>query len=221
MEAVVLKVSKREVTGGHSVKQVRREGAVPAIVYGRKAENRQVKVDGRELERYLRAHGTNGVVRLDIDGDTDTVALIKQVQLSPVGHDPMHIDFHAVVLDEVVRVQVTVEFEGRPAGEDEGGILNVSLRELEVECLPLEIPQALSIDVSGLNVGDALTAGQVALPEGVTLVTSADEAICSLSIPTLVAEPEEAEEAEGAEGEEAGEAGEEAGEAADGDADDE
>jgi len=204
MEAVVLKVSKRAVTGSHSVKQVRREGAVPAVIYGRQAESRQVTVDKRLLQRFVRSHGTNGVVRLDIDGDTSTVALFKQIQLSPVGHEPLHIDFHAVVLDEAVKVQVALEFEGKPVGEDEGGTLNIAIRELEVECLPLSIPQFLVVDISGLNVNDAITAGDVPLPEGVVLACPATEPVCSLNVQSA--------------GDEEAEAGEEAGKAADGDA---
>lgn len=223
MEPSALTTRKRDKTGRGAARAVRRRGAVPAILYGRRQPATAVEVDAREFDRLLRDEGTTGVVRLQFDdGAEPTVALMKEIQREPLTHAVRHIDFHAVVLDEVVDVPATLAFHGHPIGAEEGGILETQMRELIVRCLPLSIPSQIDVDVSGLNIGDRIAAGDLALPEGVELVTDPDETVASLQVPAMEVEEEEPEAGEmpelvgeGEAGEtvegEAGEAGEEPG----------
>lgn len=201
MQPTILPIHERTRTGHSGARDSRRRGFVPAVVYGASTPPRAVEIDERVLDRHLRHHGATSLVRLDIDGDTSLVALVQAIQRAPVTHRVLHVDFHAVVLDEAVHVSVPVELVGPAAGERHGGVLQPMVREIEIKCLPLQMPESLSVDITALELGESLTVGAVPLPEHVELVTDPDTVLVVVSEPILVtAEVEEAAETPAEEG---------------------
>lgn len=196
MEAVQLAARDRARTGSGGARASRRDGYVPGVVYGKKVAARSVEVASRELSRLLREHGTAGVINLSIEGEPAPLAvLFKRIQHEPVSKEPLHLDFHAIALDEEVTVEVPLEVVGHAPGADRGGVVQLVRREVSVACLPLTIPESIAVDISGLALDTSLSAGDLVMPAEVRLVTDADETIVTCAVPAVMEEPvEEAEE---------------------------
>ncbi len=209
MAEVTLDVEVRNETGKSAGRRLRRSGKVPGVVYGKKVENVDLQMDAGALQKLLQSGGSGGLINLKYDGNKQVV-LVKEVQTDPILGWPLHVDFHAVALDEDVQVDIPVTLTGEDERDSDGGIVSQSLRELSVSCLPASIPESIVVDVSGLAVGESITAGQIALPEGVSLAVDADETVLSIILPRVEAEEEEA--SEGEEGEPQAEEGEAAAE---------
>lgn len=193
-EQVTLEAEKRSDTGKGPARQLRREGYVPAVVYGHGEESENLKVRVEDLEGVLgRISVDNTLVDLQVDGDTSPV-LIREVQRHPFRPDILHVDFFRIRADEKIRVEVPLRLTGKSVGVEEGGILQQSKHEIEVECLPGDIPEFFELDVSALDVGDSLHVGDLATG-GVTVLEELDLTLCSVVPPTVVAvEEEEVEE---------------------------
>jgi large subunit ribosomal protein L25 len=223
-ERTKLIVAQREELGSAESRRLRKKGLVPGVLYGN-GEPISISIAERELRRALTgASGLHSILDVEIDGKGETRAsILKEYQVDPVRGGVTHVDLQEVRLDRAITASVTVLLLG---GEDapgvrEGGVLSQPLREVNVEALPLEVPEHLDIDVSGMDLGDTLRISDLTTPEGVTLLDDAELVIATVTAPTKVVEPEpteeelaEGEEGELAEGEEAaeGEAGEAAGE---------
>lgn len=214
MAEVTLDVEVRNETGKGAGRRLRRAGKVPGVVYGKSIENLDLQMDAAVLQKFLQSGGSGGLVQLKYGGNSQVV-LVKDLQTDPVMGQPLHIDFHAVSLDEDVQVEVPIVLTGEEERETDGGIVSQSLRELSIACLPTVIPESISLDISALGVGDSISAGDVPLPAGVTLSTDAEETVVSIVLPRAEAEEDEDAE-EGATEAEAGD-GEEAEASADGD----
>lgn len=201
MDAHVLEARKRSATGGQAARAARRAGYVPAVVYGPAVPAQPIEISQRELDRMVRHEaGANTLVQLALEGESEPVlALVKDIQRQPVSKAIVHLDLHAVRLDQSVEVTVAIEFTGEPAGLLQGGVAQYARREVDVSCLPMGIPASLTVDISHLGLHQHLTAGEVTLPADVVLVTDPHETLVSVNLPTVAAEPEEAEEAEEAE----------------------
>jgi ribosomal protein L25, Ctc-form len=197
---LAINVQRRTDSGKGAARRLRREGKVPAVVYGRKTGNVYLAVDASALNRLLAGGGATALVDLIIDGNQTQTALIREVQRQPDRDDVLHVDFHAVEMDQEVEVQVPVVLVGEDQRESDGGIVTQLLRELAVTCLPADIPERIEADVSGLRVGDSLLVSDLVVPPGVTVNTPAEEVVVSVVASKAVAA--EAEEAEAA-GEEA------------------
>lgn len=198
MSDLSLSAERRNILG-KKVKQLRRVGQLPGIVYGPAVrETVAVTVDRRTFDRFYQSagHGTLFTLRW---GEGSQAVFIREVQQDPVRHDPIHVDFFAPRLDHPVRATVPLVLH-HPAADAEGVLTQVRT-EVEVEALPRTIPHQVDADISGLTaVGDALRVGELTLPEGVTLITSEDELIAQLSAETVETAAEAAEaEAAGAE----------------------
>ncbi len=166
-----------------------------------------VDLETRNLERILREAGSNALLDLSVEGRNDladSVALVKEAQRHPVRGHLMHVDLYQVDLTQKVEVGVPVQITGRSQGVENGGVLDVLVRELLVSCLPRAIPESLEIDVTALDIGDGIHAGQVALPADVELVMDSELAIVHVVAPAVEEEPTEEllEGEEGVEGEE-------------------
>jgi len=208
-----LVVEARAGLGKGAARKLRAAGKIPAVLYGRGRESLSLALDPRALDRILRASGANTLLDLSVEGHPevkDTVALVKQLQRDPLRGSIVHADLYAVDLTRAVRVEVPVHLVGKARGLDFGGILEHTLRELELECLPRAIPDAIEVDVTHLEVGEAIHVRELALPEGVTMVTDADLAVVAVTVPQVEPTAEEAAAAagEGAAAPAAAEAGE-------------
>ncbi len=212
-DALTLPAEQRERAGKGASRALRREGRVPAVVYGGKEEPLAIHVEAKELVRQLgTGHFMNSIVMVEVGGKPIRT-LPKDVALHPVTDRPLHVDFLRLSKDAKVEVAVPVVFvnEDDSPGLKKGGVLNVVRHELELVCEADKIPNQIIIDVTGLEVGDAVHISAVALPEGsASVITDRDFTIATVVAPSALKQTESAEAAEGAEAE-AGEAAEEAG----------
>jgi len=208
MAANELEVKTRDKKSKGYNKELRAKGCVPAVIYGKAVGSEVIEVDARKLQAILR-FGTGRSKVLDVkinkNGETQKVnALIKDIQYDPIKRDILHVDFQQISLSEKLHTSVPVVPEGKPAGAAKGGELQQLVWELEVECLPTNIPEALKVDVSGLDIGDAIAAGDVELPEGVEMLGEKDRVLFRLTTPVIEEETEPVVEAEGETGPKAG-----------------
>jgi large subunit ribosomal protein L25 len=192
---VTLTVQRRERSGKEQNKKVRARGSLPAVVYGGGLDPLAIEVEDRALGRLIRTAGVHAIFKLQLAGsDQSRHAMIRDLQYEPTTGRMLHVDFQRVIMDQVIRVAVPIETSGVPLGvKNDGGLLDFVTREVEVECLPGNIPDHLVLDVSELHIGQHVEASALSLPEGVTLLESGDRVIVSVSAPRLVtaAETEE------------------------------
>lgn len=204
MEKQKLKAELRNDTGKEVNKRYRREGIVPGVLYSPHDEkNLLLKVKREELLKLLSGK-KHGIIDLEIDDgkkNFNRLAIIKEFQYNSLRKQMVHVDFYGVTLKEKLTVQVSIELIGEPIGIEEGGILEVELREVEIECLPSQVPGPLKADISHLKINDHLTVGELDIPKGIEVLTEPDRIIASVRPPTKIEEvvKEEEEEAEEAE----------------------
>ncbi len=193
-----LRATLRSRTGKGAARQLRRAGKLPAVVYGAGDVAVPLELDTHEFERLMsRIHAATTVIELDVENGDPQQVLIREIQRHPFRPLYLHVDFYQIKADETIKVAIPVHVEGHAKGVTMGGILQQIRHELEIECLPHEIPAAFTVDVSGLDIGDAIHIGDVDTG-GVTVLEEPDLTVCMV-VPPSVAEVEEAEE-EGEEG---------------------
>jgi large subunit ribosomal protein L25 len=214
-ERIRLDVKPRDDAGSAVARRLRANGMIPGVLYGAGKKAHPFTVEERELRRVLTGeHGLHAILDVVFDGQkTPHHAVLKEYQLDPVRPRLLHIDLHEVRLDQVIQTQVAVEPVGESPGVKEGGALTLVLREVNVEALPMGVPDRLELDISDMTIGDSLRVTDLAVPEGVQLLDDPDSVVATVTPPTKVEEPEVEEEEELLEGEEAVE-GEVEGEAA-------
>jgi large subunit ribosomal protein L25 len=201
METIELNVEPREGTGKVAARTMRSKGRVPGVLYGAKRDAMHVAVDGKEFETKVgNIEGTH-LIRLasataDLGG---RLVLVKEVQRHPVSRALLHADLYEVDVTAKIRVRVPLHFVGRAEGVELGGILQPVRREVEVSCLPTEIPDFLEIDVSALGIHDAIHISDLKPPAGVEIPFDTDEAVVTV-LPPVVEEVKVAAEAETVEG---------------------
>jgi large subunit ribosomal protein L25 len=203
-----LTAEKREANGKGAARKLRAAGRVPAVLYGHDLEPVPLSVDARELFHILHGSaGSNVLVDLVVNGD-EHLALPREIQRDHVRGRYLHVDFLAIRRDQKVTVSVPVHVVGESPGVKAGGVLEHHLWELEVECLPGDVPDGIDAEVSELQVGDSLKVGDLTPPAGLTVLNPPDESVLSVVIPQVrvveeVAEVAEGEEVPAEEGEEA------------------
>jgi large subunit ribosomal protein L25 len=185
MEIRELSITTRNGIGKQAAKQMRRAGQVPAIMYGGAAPL-NVAVAPRDIYRITHGHeGSTQLLRVTVDGAGEPrMAIIRDLQWHPVSEDLLHVDLQEVAMDRPIQVSVAVHHVGEARGvKDSQGILEMILREVQVLCLPGNIPDTLSADVSNLGIGDVLTVGDLKVPEGVRVITDAGQAVATVAPP--------------------------------------
>jgi large subunit ribosomal protein L25 len=217
-ERTKLVVANRERLGSAESRRLRKEGIVPGVLYG-DGEPIAICIEERELRRALTGKsGLHAILDVEIDGKGSSHAsILKEYQVDPVRGGVTHVDLHEVRLDQAITASVQVQLLG---GEDapgvrEGGVLSQPLREVSVEALPLEVPEHIELDVSGMEIGGTIRIAELRAPDGVTILGDPEMVVATITAPTKEVVPEpteeelaalEAEEGEeGAEGEEAAE----------------
>jgi large subunit ribosomal protein L25 len=205
-ERIKLDVRPREQAGSAVACRLRAEGLIPGVLYGAGKQAHPFAVEERELRRVLTGeHGLHAILDVVFDGQkTAHHAVLKEYQLDPVRPRLLHIDLHEVRLDRVIQSQVAVDPTGESPGVKEGGVLTLVLREVNVEALPMEVPDRLELNISEVTIGDSLRVADIVAPDGVKLLDDPDSVVLTVTPPTKVEEPEEVEEE--LEGEEALEA---------------
>ncbi len=197
MQKLELQVDLREARGKGAARKLRANCSIPVIVYGFGSETVSLAVDERALSALMR-HGTNQIIDLKGPKGFETrLVLLKESQRDPVTSRVLHCDFYVVNTEQKIDVPVPIRVVGKAKGVEMGGILDVVLREIQVKCLPLAIPDILTIDVSALEVGDARHVSDLEIPPGVELVSEPSQTLVHVVAPRV--EEEEVSEEEAAE----------------------
>lgn len=205
MELIELKAKIRTTVGNGPARAMRRQGQIPAVLYGPGTEPVLLAVTGSDIEQVLKK-GTSGQVVLNLviqNGETTTrPAMIKELQTHPLSRNFLHVDFYEISMDRKINVNIPVVATGKSIGVENGGILQIIRRELEVLCLPFEIPETIEIDVSDLDIGDAIHVSDIELEGDVEFLDDAHFTIVTVLSPRIeeVVEEEEEELEEAEEG---------------------
>ena len=218
-ERVKLVVQNRAILGSAESRRLRRQGLIPGVLYGR--ENPvSISIPERDLRHALTSRGgLNAVLDVVVEGGKEHSSVLKEYQLHPVKGHITHVDLQEVRLDQPIHATVPLHLHGDAAGVKEGGVLSQVTSEINVEALPMEVPEHLEIEVSEMQMGDTLRLDALQMPQGVTLLDDPETVVATVTQPMREEEPEPVEGEEGAEGETPeGEAGAEEA-AAEGDAD--
>jgi len=201
MKRVPLKVQVRTKTGKQYARKLRHDGNIPAVIYGKKSSPIPIEMDGREFERLMSLGGRNVLIDLAInDGKAERseLAMIKEFQRDAFQKQLLHVDFNKISLDEKVTTTVAIHLVGEAPGVKEGGVLESLIWEVEIEALPLMIPEILELDITGMKMDSSLHVRDLKVPEGVEITEDPDETVIIIHAPRAVLEaeaaPAEAEE---------------------------
>jgi large subunit ribosomal protein L25 len=191
VETLEIHADAREKIKKRDAKRLLRSGKIPGILYGPKMQSVSLEFDQREFSNRIAGLEGSHLVRLKSSTASlaDKVALVKDMQYHPISGDVIHADLYEVDLTAKITVHVPLHFVGKAAGVVRGGILQPIVREMEVECLPLDIPEFFNVDVSGLDIGDSVHIEDLAMPEGVTAIYESNLPVVSVVPPTVEEAP--------------------------------
>jgi large subunit ribosomal protein L25 len=192
-----LEAVRRNRFGKNEAGRIRREGQIPGVLYGESREAEPIAVDPKALVRILRSQsGVNTLISLKVDSDDATRVLVKEYQIHPMDHKLLHVDFYRVAMDKVLRVTVPVHLTGEAKGvKVEGGVLDFVHRDIVLECLPADIPEHITIDVSELGLHDGVRVRDIPTDGKWKALSDADMLIVHVVPPKVEAEPAPAEAA--------------------------
>lgn len=188
MEEIFLEVENREELGRSKVKDLREKGFIAAVVYSKEKKSQAVKIPSRQLLQLMHQHRLENIVlNLKIKGDNKHKAqpcLIKEIQYDPVKGNIIHVDFNEISLTKAIKVNVPVVSKGEPVGvKQEGGSLEHILWEVEIECLPTDIPKEIAVDVSQLKIGDDIHIKDITFPSNIKVLTDIEAIVFSVAAP--------------------------------------
>jgi large subunit ribosomal protein L25 len=203
MAEITLNAERRTDFGKNAARRLRHKGMVPAIVYGGSGENIAVSVDPKSLQKVLKSEaGRNAILKLDISGHGAANAILKSWQVDPIKENFLHVDFYRIAMDVAIRVTVPIAVKGEARGvKTEGGILELVMRQIEVECLPGDIPERIEIDVTDLGLNASLRVADLPVTAKVKVLQNPDQVVIHVvsvkeEVPaTTVAAPTEGEAA--------------------------
>jgi large subunit ribosomal protein L25 len=178
----VLKAEKREGKTKSEIKQIRAEGKIPAVVYGRKAGSAAISVEGKELIALLRGN-PHAVLQIEMPTGGKHSVMVQDVQKDIMTGAILHVDLHQISMNDPVHTNVVVTLTGEAKGVREGGILTLETREIEIKCLPKDIPASLTADISGLEIGGHLLVSDLELPDKVELLSNPDDVVAAILAP--------------------------------------
>lgn len=191
METLEIQVDARDKKRKRDAKRLLRSGKIPAILYGPKTAAVALQLDKRDFSSRVAGLEGSHLVRLKSESAAlaEKVALVKDMQYHPINGEVIHADLYEVDLSAKITVNVPLHFVGKAAGVVRGGILQPIAREIEVECLPLDIPQFFDVDVSALDIGDSVHIEELAMPEGVTAIYESNMALVAVVPPSVEEAP--------------------------------
>src|SRR5215212_7408264 len=193
-ERIKLQVKERESRGSADARRLRRDGLIPGVLYGNGKKSYAICVPERELRRVLTGQGgLHAILDVELEGQKTTHAsILKDYQQDPIRGHISHVDLQEVRLDQPIQASVNIQLVGEPVGAKEGGVLSQVQREINVEALPMEIPEHIDLDVSGMAIGESLRLVDLAPMEGVTYLDNPEETVlATVTLPTRVEEPQE------------------------------
>jgi large subunit ribosomal protein L25 len=195
-ERVRLNVQSRESRGSAASRRLRSDGLIPGVLYGNGGQAHPFSIEERELRRVLTGdHGLHAILDVVLEGSQKAHhAVLKEYQLDPTRARLLHIDLQEVRLDQAIQTAVVVELVGESAGVKEGGVLSQVRREVQVEALPMEVPEHLELDVTAMMIGDTLRISDLRVPQGVKVLDDPETVLATVTPPTKIEEPEVVEE---------------------------
>jgi len=199
LETLEIQANARAAGGKNHARRLRRSGKIPAVLYGPKTQAVALELDRKDFSARVALLQGSHLVRLksSVPELAEKVALVKEMQFHPISGDVTHADLYEVDLAAKIQVQVPLRFVGKAAGVTRGGILQPIVREVEVECLPMDIPGFFNVDVSALDIGDSIHVEEIQMPADVTLVFESNFAVVTVVTPTVEEAPVAAAPAEG------------------------
>ncbi len=195
METRELSVSIRNQSGKTFARRLRRQGLIPAILYGPQLNSTPVSINLSQLKKNLRKGWENVLFDLTIGGNDESqikTFILKELQVDPVSKEPLHVDFYEVTMDRPITIEVPIEVIGTAPGVKEGGLLQSLKRSVLVECLPSDIPDSIKIEVTDLDIGDSVRVSDIHLNQGVKVLDDSDIVLVAVQPP--VVEKEEVKE---------------------------
>ena len=182
--SIVVKSEKREGLGSNAARRLRAQGFVPAVLYGESLETTALVLKKKDIVQILRLEsGENTIFQVAVDGETTDV-MIKELQIDPASDELLHVDLIRISMDKPIRVTVPIVHRGDPVGvKTEGGFVDFVTREVEVECLPRDIPESIGIDISELHINQSYKVQAMAVPAGVKIITDPNTVLVLISMP--------------------------------------
>ena len=202
MSTVQFNVTKRDSLGKEASKKFRRDGLIPAVVYGKNKENLNINVNHLKLKQIFKSDaGENTIIEMQVeDSDIKKKVLLKEAHLDTLTSNPIHLDFYEINESEKVKVSWPLKFTGKPEGVKNGGVIQTLANEVQVQCLPENIPNNIEIDIAHLEIGETFRVEDLTEVEGVDIVSNPNSTVLSILAPRLITETQEASSEE--EGEE-------------------
>jgi len=188
MAVHVLDIKRREKTGKEVAKKLRREGYIPAVLYGHRG-TRNLSVKELDFKNLFEEIGEHSIISLKIEDGEKAEVIVKDFQLDPVKRDIIHVDFFEIERGKLLRTEVPIKVEGTSKGVKKGGILEVFLRDLEIECLPKDIPDSISINIEELDLGDSLHVKDLKISPKITLLSNPEQVVVTIGTPTVIMAP--------------------------------
>ena len=190
MITVELEVFNRESLGKQANKKYRKDGFIPAVIYGKNKDNLNILVDPIKLKKLLKNEaGENTIIEMKLDkSDLKKNVLLKDAHLDTLTSDPLHLDFYEITEGMDVKVSAPLLFAGKPEGVKNGGVIQTLSNEIKIECLPTNIPNIIEIDISDLNIGDTLRVKDIKPMDGIEILSNPESTIISVLAPRLVVE---------------------------------
>ena len=195
---VTLKAEHREGRGKGVARKLRARGRLPAVVYGAGGDPVSIALDTHDAIHLFRSISVeNTIINLEIAGQVASVpTLVREIQTHPARPEVLHVDFLRIRSGVMVELEIPLHLEGTPAGVQAGGVLEYSMHQIPVRCLPKDIPETLRLDVSELEMGGAVRIGDLVLPEGVEVMLDSERMLCTILAPAVSADDEEADDAD-------------------------
>ena len=198
MAQMQLAVEVRHATGKGAARRLRSKGHIPAVLYGGGTGNVSLSINSHDLFQIISKHSWETTLielQLDVDGEAKKIpTLIKELQTDPVRRTLVHADFLEITMGHAIEVHVPLEVVGESSGVKTGGLLEILVREVTVECLPSKIASHFDVDISAVGIGDTLTIGDLVIGEDYKVLDDLETSILTVSAPRVEAEPEEEEE---------------------------
>ncbi len=192
MKDHVLDIQLRESTGKGVARKLRNKGFIPAVLYGHKG-TKKLSLRMLDFENLFLLIGEHSIITLNIGGKEKAEVIVKDYQLDPVKKNIIHVDFYEIEKGKKLRTEIPIKVEGTSKGVKKGGILEVFLRDLEIECLPKDIPDSIAVDITELEVGDSIHVRDIQVDEKVHLHSNPEQVVLTIGSPTIIKAAEEVE----------------------------
>ena len=193
-QAEKISCQKRDIKTRGYLNELKRNGTVPGTIYGKGIDNQAISISLKQLTRTFQVHGSRGLFSLEIDGDSGLMVVVREVQRNPITGHIIHVDFWKVRLDEKITSTVGVSIIGEEEIMKKGGILQSGAKEIEISCLPQDIPETLVYDIAALEIGDKVTVADLQVPPAVEILTDLETMVATVLAPSKATDEEEVEE---------------------------